>query len=165
VSLCPQLLRLSADHARWLPELAGRRGAVEAEGVDRLLALWDAEILPHCRAEEEVLLPELARRLSEADAVVVFTMGDHLVLRRLARDLRPSTGAARAALAAAFAARLAEHLAFEERTLLPALQQTLGCDRLAELGDELIEAGHRSLRPADGPSITHEASRKRGTKP
>ncbi len=163
MSLCPPLRRLSADHARWLSALA-RPADVEGGGP-RLLALWDAEILPHCRAEEDVLLPELARRLSEADAVVVFTMGDHLVLRRLVRDLRSATGAAAALAAAALSGKLAEHFQFEERTLLPALQQALGCDRLAELQGELTGAGRgRSLRPADGPPATHVAGRTKGTK-
>jgi hypothetical protein len=164
VSLCPQLRRLSADHARWLAALA--LPAAADGGGARLLALWDAEIQPHCRAEEDVLLPELARRLSEADAVVVFTSGDHLVLRRLVRDLRVATGPAAAIAAAALTERLAEHFEFEERTLLPALQETLGCDRLAELQGELSEAGSsRSPRPADRPPVTHVASRTKGTNP
>jgi iron-sulfur cluster repair protein YtfE (RIC family) len=164
VSLCPQLRRLSADHARWLEELARPAGA--DGGGARLLALWDAEIQPHCRAEEEVLLPDLARRLSEADAVIVFTSGDHLALRRLVRDLRNATGPAAALAAAALAGKLAEHFQFEERTLLPALQETLGCDRLAELQGELTEAGSsRGPRPADRPPVTHVASRTKGTKP
>jgi hypothetical protein len=152
VSLCPQLRRLSADHARWLAELA-RPTSADGDGA-RLLALWDAEIQPHCRAEEEVLLPELARRLSEADAVIVFTSGDHLVLRRLVRDLRNAAGSAAAAATAALAGRLAEHLHFEERTLLPALQETLGCNRLAELQGELAEAGRR-------PGKSHDESQRR----
>jgi hemerythrin-like domain-containing protein len=164
VTLCPPLRRLSADHARWLAALATPAGA--DGGGARLLALWDAEIQPHCRAEEEVLLPELARRLSEADAVVVFTNGDHLVLRRLVRDLRGATGPDAAAAAAALTRKLAEHFQFEERTLLPALQETLGCDLLAALQGELGGAGScRSLRPADGPPATHAARRTKGTKP
>jgi iron-sulfur cluster repair protein YtfE (RIC family) len=164
VSLCPPLRRLSAEHARWLAALARPTSAVG--GGARLLALWDAEIQPHCRAEEEVLLPELARRLSEADAVIVFTSGDHLVLRHLVRDVRNATGPAAAVAAAAFAEKLADHLAFEERTLLPALQETLGCDRLAELQGELSAAGiRRRPRPADGPSATHAARRTKGTMP
>jgi hemerythrin-like domain-containing protein len=164
VTLCPQLRLLSADHARWLAELDPPASA--DGGAARLLALWDAEIQPHCRAEEEVLLPELGRRLSEADAVIVFTSGDHLVLRHLVRDLRKATGPATALAAAALAEKLAEHLHFEEQTLLPALQETLGCDRLAELQGELTEAGRRqSPRPADGPPVTHAASRTKGTKP
>ena len=164
MTLCPQLRRLSADHARWLVELA--QPASANGGGARLLALWDAEIQPHCRAEEEVLLPELARRLSEADAVIVFTSGDHLVLRRLVRDLRNATGPAAAVAATALAGKLAEHLHFEERTLLPSLQETLGCDRLAELQGELSEAGSsRTSRPADVPPATHVASKTKGTKP
>jgi len=164
VSLCPQLRRLSADHARWLAALA--LPAAADGGGARLLALWDAEIQPHCRAEEEVLLPELARRLSEADAVIVFTSGDHLVLRRLVRDLRNASGPAVAVAATALAKKLAEHLHFEERTLLPALQETLGCDRLGQLQDELSQAGSsRSPRPVDRPPATHAASRTKGTKP
>ena len=164
MSLCPPLRRLSTDHARWLAALA-RLAGVEGGGSG-LLALWDAEIRPHCRAEEEVLLPELARRLSEADAVVVFTMGDHLVLRRLVRDLRSASGPAADLAAAALAVKLTEHFQFEERTLLPALQDTLGCDRLAELQGELGQAGSgRSPRPADGPPATHAAGRTKGTKP
>jgi hypothetical protein len=159
VTLCPPLRRLSADHARWQAELA--RPADAGGGAARLLALWDREIVPHCRAEEEVLLPALARRLSEADAVVVFTTGDHLALRGLARALRLASGAERPAAAAAFAARLAAHLAFEERSLLPALQEALGCDHLAELEGELGGTGTtRSPRPADRPPATHAAPTK-----
>ncbi len=137
MNLCSPLRRLQAEHARWLARAGRRAEEREADHAVRLLALWDGEILPHCRAEEEVLLPELARRLSEADAVVVFTLADHVALRRLARELRASEGTARAAAAAALARRLEEHAAFEERTLLPAAQETLGCDRLAALATEL----------------------------
>jgi hemerythrin-like domain-containing protein len=164
MSLCPQLRRLSADHARWLTALA--RPARADEGGARLLTLWDTEIQAHCRAEDEVLLPELAQRLSEADAVVVFTSGDHLVLRHLVRDLRNASGPAVAVAAAALAGKLAEHLHFEERTLLPALQEALGCDRLAELQCDLTEAASkRSPRPADRPPVTNAARRTKGTKP
>jgi hemerythrin-like domain-containing protein len=163
MSLCPQLRRFSADHTRWLAALA--RPASADGGGGRLLALWDEEIQAHCRAEEEVLLPELAGRLSEADAVIVFTSGDHLVLRRLVRDLRNASGPAFVVAAAALAGKLAEHIHFEERTLLPALQQTLGCDRLAELQGELGEAGSsRNPRPADRPPVTNAARRTKGTK-
>jgi hypothetical protein len=159
VSLCPQLRRLSADHARWLAELDRPAGADGAGG--RLLALWDAEIQPHCRAEEEVLLPDLARRLSEADAVVVFTLGDHLVLRRLVRDLRSATGPSAAVAAAAVAGKLAEHVRFEERTLLPALQETLGCGRLAELLGELSQAGHSESQSHRGSQPQPRATMRR----
>ncbi len=167
MNLCPQLRRLSAGHARWLAEL-GRR-ALEDEGgrAARLLDLWEGEILPHCRAEEDVLLPELARRLSESDAAVVFTLADHVALRRLARELRAADGVERAAAAAALARKLAEHVEFEERTLFPTLQETLGCDRLAGLSAEFDGATTGgSHRPAGGPPASrHASSARNGRKP
>ncbi len=151
MNLCPQLRRLQAEHARWLAGAGRRAGEPEADHAARLLALWDALIHPHCRAEEEVLLPELAGRLSEADAVVMFTLADHVALRRLVRELRHADGTERSAALEALGRKLAEHAAFEERTLLPVAQETLGCDRLAALADELVntspEAGTKGRKP------------------
>jgi cobalamin biosynthesis protein CobT len=165
--LCPQLRRLSAEHARWLAGLAVWAKAGEEERCSNLLALWEAEVLPHCRAEEDVLLPELAKRLSEADAAIVFTLSDHVALRRLARDLREASGSARGAALAAMEQKLAEHAEFEEQTLFPALQETLGCDRIAALAPELTaDRKERRHRPADRPPDAHEASdTKKGRKP
>lgn len=162
---CPELRRLSAEHDRWLAELArlGREGA--ARRASRLLDLWDREVFPHCRSEEDVLLPELAGEVSEADALVVFTLGDHVALRRLARELRAAQGPARSAAAAALARKLEEHVAFEERTLFPALRDALGRARLAGLAGEIAGAArHRNLRPADGPPASNSA-RKEGKQP
>jgi len=130
LNLCLPLRHLSDEHARLLEVGERRKGEDTASLAARLLALWDGEILPHCRGEEEVLLPELVRHISEADAVVVFTQGDHTVLRRLARELR-----------------LAEHFRFEEQTLFPALQATLGCDCLAALGGEMAAFARTGTKP------------------
>jgi iron-sulfur cluster repair protein YtfE (RIC family) len=140
VTLCPQLRRLQAEHGRWLAGMGRRAGETEGGHAARVLALWDADILRHCRVEEEVLLPELAGRLSETDAVVLFTLADHVALRRLVRELRCATGSERSAALDALGRRLTEHLAFEERTLLPAVQESLGCDRLAALAVELTSS-------------------------
>jgi hemerythrin-like domain-containing protein len=150
VTLCPQLRRLADEHARWLEQGRRRRGASPADPATRLLAAWDEEIVPHCRVEDEVLLPELARHLSETDAVVVFTHGDHLVLRRLARELRLAKEASRAAAASSLLAKLEEHFRFEEQTLFPILQETLGCDRLAGLADEMASTKGRPGRRSRG---------------
>lgn len=144
MELCPQLRRLSADHARWLA--AGRRWrgrSVEAQRK-RLLATWDQELNPHCRVEEEILLPELTLHVPETDALVLFTIGDHLALRRLARQLRAAEPDARPVALARLLGKLEEHFRFEERTLLPALQETIGCDRLGDLAGEM--AAHAPAR-------------------
>ena len=163
MNLCPELRRFQAEHARWVVELAERGPEAEAGDAAHLLALWEDEILPHCRRVEDVLLPELARRIPEADAVIVFTLGDHVVLRGLVRELRGAAEPERREVAARLGKKLAEHVAFEERTLFPAVQEALGCDRLAALGSELTM--REQHRPADKPPTTHEASRKKGKKP
>ena len=166
VTLCPQLRHLSAEHARWLEELERER----REGVDRgarLLALWEAEILPHFRAVEEVLLPELAQRLCEADATVVFTLADHVALRRLARELRTAGGAERVTACAKLERKLAEHADFEERTLLPTLQETLGCARVAALAAEMADVREARIhRPAaSSPAASEAPNARKGRKP
>jgi hemerythrin-like domain-containing protein len=162
VRLCPQLRRLSAEHARWLADIERRAAGDGADRAARLLALWEAQILPHCRAEEDVLLPELARRLSEADATVVFTLADHVALRRLARELRDAGGAERDTALGALELKIAEHASFEERTLFPVLQETLGCDRLAVLASEI--AKQEPKQPVAGPPAANEVGKK-GTRP
>jgi hemerythrin-like domain-containing protein len=135
--LCPELRRLADDHERWLRQGGRRRGESTVNWAARLVAAWDGEIVLHCRAEEEVLLPELARHLSETDAVVVFTHGDHMVLRRLVRELRLAKAQTLAAAATSLLEKLEEHFQFEEQSLFPALQEALGCDGLATLGGEI----------------------------
>jgi iron-sulfur cluster repair protein YtfE (RIC family) len=165
VTLCPQLRRLSAEHVRWRTELTRQAREDEAGRISRLLTLWDAEILPHCRTEEEVLLPELARRLSEADAVIVFTLGDHVVLRQLVRELRGGEEPARAAALARLERKLPEHFEFEERTLFPTLQDTLGCDGLARLAGEFADSRTTPRsRPVEAPATLNETPTK-GRKP
>ena len=164
MTLCPQLRRLSEEHARWRAELATQPREDEAGRISRLLVLWDGEILPHCRTEEEVLLPELARRLSEADAVIVFTLGDHVVLRQLVRELRSGEEPARTAALARLERKLSEHFEFEDRTLFPTLQDTLGCDRLARIAGEFADSRNPpSSRPMESPPAVI-ATPKKGRK-
>ena len=82
-------------------------------------------------------MPELSRCRSEADALLLFTVGDHMLLRRLAKDLRVAPTSEQAAALRALETKLTEHLEFEERTLFPGLQDALGCDRLAGLAADL----------------------------
>jgi hypothetical protein len=172
VDLCPQLGRLAVDHPRWLARIERRSGEDEARYAARILALWEEEVLPRCRVEEEVLLPELTRQLSASDAVVVFAMGDHLVLRQLVREARAAEGPAQSQALEALASRLAEHLRFEDRILFPQLQATLGCLRLSALAGEMGRAadpsqgaGHSGLerrRSPRRPTVTMGASPGKG---
>jgi hypothetical protein len=79
----------------------------------------------------------LVGEISEADALIVFTMGDHLILRRLTRELADCFGEARRFVAHQLGQKLDDHIRFEERTLFPAVEATLGRARLTELAGEL----------------------------
>lgn len=93
---CRLLRRLGEDHDRAVA--AGRRLQAAAEdpgplgeATSRFLKTWREEIIPHFRKEEEVLLPDLAQKISEGDAVIMLTLTDHIVLRRLVRAVERST--------------------------------------------------------------------------
>ena len=150
MTLCPQLRRLMAEHQRWLSQCERRGGEGDAACAARLLALWDGEIAAHLRVEEEVLLPELSRRIPESDAALVFTLGDHVVLRRMARELRTAWPGEQAGLLLEFTGKLAEHAAFEERTLFPILQENLGTARLAGFESELATTPATKTPPRRG---------------
>ena len=158
MDLCPQLRRLAAVRARWRAAIEQGASGAEEQRCPRLLALWDREVLPHCRAVEEILLPELAQRRSEADAAIVLTLSDHVALRRLVRELRHASGGELSTLAAALAERLAEHAEFEERTLLPLIQEALGSAAMAALAAELTPS--RQSSSCTGPTGT----RRRGSR-
>jgi hypothetical protein len=53
-------------------------------------------------------------------------------------------------------------VAFEERTLFPCLQETLGCERLAGVEEELAASSHAVVTRPDGkPPATHAVMHKR----
>jgi hemerythrin-like domain-containing protein len=136
-----ELRDLSEDHhhglvaARRLRQAA--RGALPLAGAiaDFLLA-WSAEIQPHFRSEEEVLLPALAEAVPADDPLIVRTLTEHVALRRAVRALERSPDDP-GALADEIGRALDDHIRFEERVLFPAVEAALGGPRLAELGREL----------------------------
>ena len=143
---CPALRRLAAEHGRAIEAARRFRQAAEAsdgpfadleEETQRFLRVWRQVVVPHYRKEEEVLLPDLARRVPEGDAMILLPLADHVALRRLVREIERGPDARRRQLAAEIGERLAEHVRFEEETLYPALEETLGRSRLAELAGEL----------------------------
>ncbi|MBI5445054.1 MAG: hemerythrin domain-containing protein [Deltaproteobacteria bacterium] len=144
--LCPEMTRLSEEHRSGI--LAAHRlrlglagSDARAEALTAFLRTWKEVLLPHLRREEEVLLPELAQCVSEGDALIVLTLSDHTVLRRLVRELRRCPHDARPVVALRIGQRLREHVAFEERTLFPAVEQALGRKTLKALSRELAEEG------------------------
>lgn len=127
-----RLRGLSSEHhqALVLARRLSRRAAAGA--LDAALALelaerFTAELEPHFRVEEEVLLTALDA-LGEG-ALVERTRSDHAYLREAAAR------AARGELEviAAFAERLVSHVRFEERELFPVCEARLGAAVLDEV--------------------------------
>ncbi len=122
----PRLQGLSSEHHQ---ALVLARTLETGRAVPDLAARFAAELEPHFRIEEEMLLPALAAAGEET--LVRRTLDDHAALRALVAD--PASGVA-------FGRRLREHVRFEERELFPACE--------AHLGDEVLEAvAARSPRP------------------
>jgi hypothetical protein len=110
----PRLQGLSSDHHQGLV-LARRiaQGKLDATAVRQH---FDAELEPHFRAEEELMLPAL--EAAGESELVARTWGDHAALRA---HLAAAEGGEAGRLEA-FAALLDEHIRFEERELFPAAE-------------------------------------------
>ncbi|MFN3648390.1 MAG: hemerythrin domain-containing protein [Armatimonadota bacterium] len=138
----PELHGLSHDHNRGLVLARALRRAARGErplqrAVSDLLAAWETELEPHFRAEEELLLPELARFVPADDPLIVRTLVEHVALRRAVRALAAAKGEACRLLAAEIGQALDDHIRFEERVLFPYVEATLPPAELAALGAEL----------------------------
>ncbi len=141
----PELRDLSEQHHYGLVAARNLRLASESrrplrETVREFLREWEGEILPHFRAEEEVLLPECARALADDHPLLVRTLVEHVTLRRLARELAAAETAddpRLAELVAETASRLHDHIRFEERELFPAVEEACAGPLLQELGHAL----------------------------
>lgn len=139
----PSLHGLSSDHhiglvqARHLRQLASPKsasGKVE-QTLQDFLVHWQNSIRQHFRAEEEVLLPHLARYLSEEDPLILRTLKDHLRLRRLIGELTKALEASPPPLSLAqqIGQELDRHIRFEEEELFNKAQEVIPEEELWEM--------------------------------
>jgi hypothetical protein len=98
--------------------LAAREGRTTAEPVADLSGLLVGEIVPHARAEEEVLYAAAPPGLQPLVAGMVY---EHETLFRLAGELSAASGSDAAATARAIAEIFVGHVRRENELLLPAL--------------------------------------------
>lgn len=134
----PRLHGLSADHhhALVLARRLSQTTSLTASEAADLRAVFDRELEPHFRAEEELLLPPL-RTKGEAK-LVERTLADHAALRAAIQ----AAAGGDATAARDLGTRLGDHVRFEERDLFPA------CER--QLSDaELAAVVHRVPHPRD----------------
>ena len=141
----PELRDLSEQHHYGLVAARNLRHAAEGRKpleptVTEFLQAWEAEIQPHFRCEEEILLPELARRLPEDDPLIVRTLVEHVRLRRAVRELHEANAARQVELAAWIGRALDDHIRFEERQLFPRIEAVCEGPLLTGLGAAVQEA-------------------------
>ncbi|MCA9530129.1 MAG: hemerythrin domain-containing protein [Myxococcales bacterium] len=117
-----RLTGLSSEHHQSLViarRLVRESGAWTAADGEEFAARFAAELEPHFRVEEQVLLPAL-REAGEV-ALVARTEADHAFFRAKLPAVRAGDGAA----ARALGERLGDHVRFEERELFPACEARL----------------------------------------
>lgn len=129
----PALRDLSSDHHLGLV-LARKARQAASESIQDQRYAWEtlknrfqAELEPHFRLEEEVLLP--AMRQAGESVLVERTLTEHKGLRKLVAEDRIEN-------LARFAELLTAHIRFEEKELFERAQQLLDLGRLAKLADE-----------------------------
>ena len=137
----PAFLQLSRDHhaARVLARglQAGAAASFQrklptdvAERAAHVVRVFQGELDPHFRCEEDVLLAPLRGHDAELDRACDDVLADHAALRAMIEELgeRPS-----AELLDAFGRRLEGHVRLEERALFETAQRVVGEDELARL--------------------------------
>jgi hemerythrin-like domain-containing protein len=131
---CPELQDLSREHHTALKLALHLKRAVASgdealieEGCTHTAEIFDRELMPHFREEEQCLLPAL--EAAGGSAVVARTLIEHRALQRLVRDMEiPDPDVLQR-----FAELIAEHVRFEEQQLFPAAEDLLGREKLARL--------------------------------
>ncbi len=131
---CPELQDLSREHHTALKlalhlkraVASGDEAQVEA-ACAHVRTVFDKELLPHFREEEQCLLPCLES--AGGSAVVARTLIEHRTLQRLVRELEIPDPE----ILLRFAELMAEHVRFEERELFAAAENLLGRETLARV--------------------------------
>jgi len=141
----PELRDLSVQHRDALIAARAMRRAGDGsvpldEAIASFMRAWRGEIQPHFRMEEELLLPIFARAVPADDPLIVRTLTEHVLVRRVVRDMVHSTGDRRQHLAGEIGQGLHDHIRFEERVLFPAVEAALDGPNLMELGRLLDQA-------------------------
>jgi hemerythrin superfamily protein len=109
-----------------------------ASRCDETLAFFTRHLVPHFRAEEDLLFPFLRAHLPAAAALLDALVADHRRFEEL-RDVVAAAGddAARGPALAAFADLLEAHVRREERELFEAFPDGVPQDETQRLGDAI----------------------------
>ncbi|MFN7954479.1 MAG: hemerythrin domain-containing protein [bacterium] len=139
----PSLIALSRDHHQGLLRVFFLRQALRAgSGLDHQAnvtrAFFESELVPHFRAEEDVLFPLLRPLLDAGDDLIDRLVAEHRELEALSRAL---DGTAEAL--ARYAELLERHIRTEERVLFELYQARVPATERAAVGQALARATER----------------------
>jgi hemerythrin-like domain-containing protein len=131
------LIPLSHDHHHGLVRVFEIRQALRSgEGLERQARLtfefYERDLVPHFRAEEEVLIPVLRETGAVDEAALQRLLDEHRRLERLAGEL-----AADVEPLLRFANLLERHIRTEERQIFPVYQTHVPVRRRSAVGAEV----------------------------
>ena len=142
----PSLTPLSHDHHHGLAlalrcrkQSLGQLKPMGAEGL-RLRAaefreFFDKQLVPHFRAEEEILFPLMRAAAPESAALLDDLLRDHETLRQGVKALAAGTGVSK--LIFDLGDLLERHIRREERELFPLFEQHVESSRAEAAGQEI----------------------------
>jgi iron-sulfur cluster repair protein YtfE (RIC family) len=142
----PSLVPLSHDHHHGLAlalrcrkQALGQIKPLGAEGLreraKEFLAFYASNLLPHFRAEEEILFPLLRSAVPESAAMIDELVGNHAQIRGAIAQLQAGTGLAK--LIFDLGDLLERHIRKEERELFPLFEQRVAVKEAQAAGEEI----------------------------
>ncbi|MCF7803585.1 MAG: hemerythrin domain-containing protein [Candidatus Marinimicrobia bacterium] len=137
------LVTLSSEHhtglvwARRLTQLSDSEDTLNpGEVAHEFLDVWDSEINPHFRKEEDFLLPIFAGEGDYSDECIWEMLQQHIILRREIWRLRQAHSVE---ILVRIGELLMEHIRHEERIVFPFIEEQSSNETLREINDALEE--------------------------
>jgi hemerythrin-like domain-containing protein len=142
----PSLIPLSQDHHHGLAlalrcrkQALGQIKPMGAEGLreraKEFVAFYGAQLVPHFRAEEEVLFPLLRSVVAGSEEMIDELVRDHGQIRQAIPQLEGGTGLAK--LIFDLGDLLERHIRKEERELFPLFEQHVEGWQAEAVGEEI----------------------------
>lgn len=116
------------------------------EQAIKTVQFYDAELVLHFKAEEEILFPPM-RSFQNAHALIEDLLIEHKSLQALVENLRATTGGSLASTLKDFADALEAHIRKEERALFPIYESEVS----QELADHIEQGIVRLIGDARYP--------------
>ncbi len=102
------------------------------------LNLYDSELIPHFRAEEEILLPLMLNHLDSENTLITKLLVQHVTIHHFIQKLKNENSVHNIRLVLKELSKfLTEHIRFEERILFETIQNLLNDDELNQIDYEL----------------------------